>query len=104
MQTRAARACTVVRVVPLAKFRREGMDALFLVALHVHAGVIDVKRRNPQRNANGDGQDGRRPKELGTPGQQARNGPQPWTSAAMATQAPAGASPKQSPNQKWHPT
>ena len=29
--------------------------------------------------------------------------PQPWTSAAMATHAPAGARPRHSPNQKWHP-
>ena len=50
------------------------MDALLPVALHVHPGVVDVKGRNPQRDANGDREDGRRPQEFGSTGQQAGDG------------------------------
>ena len=49
----------------IAKRRREGMDAVLTVTFHVHAGVIDVKSGDPQRNANGDREDGWSPQEVG---------------------------------------
>ena len=55
--------------------RREGMDALLSVAFHVHASIIDVKGGDPQRYADGDREDGGRPKELSTPLKQAGDGP-----------------------------